>query len=364
MSSMHNNGERGITLKSLADLGSVIDLQTLPPGPEPESTTDDDVLGRESSANLGVSAPQDLAGLLAQLASLSGGLENMARQDARAREQATIELAQYETVLAERQDAERALVEARRLRAGAEQLAAEAFSDEARAHAAQHATVARTAELGCTQLLAERTRVADELASRPHVARAIAERRRLAQQQAEAIERAEAERASRLAQGVAAVRAAISADQLDKAARLLAPLAREFAQDQEVQSLADVIRWRERQQLKAPAEDALRDVLRQPYRDDPEAAVALLAGVAMDGLPEDLARRIFGLWSNACAQLVEQRGWSEPHRLAPATSRGVVFARPMPQGPYEVLSALGSPEWQPGQTVKALPRGARELQSR
>jgi hypothetical protein len=178
MSSMHNNGERGITLKNLADLGSVIDLQTLPAGPE--STTDDDVQGLESSADLPATAPQDLAGLLAQLASLSGGLESMARQDARAREQATLELAQYETVLAERQDAERALAEARRLRAGAEQLAAEAFSDEARAQAAQHAAVARTAELSCTQLLAERTRVADELASRPHVARAIAERRRLA----------------------------------------------------------------------------------------------------------------------------------------------------------------------------------------
>ncbi|MDQ6674192.1 MAG: hypothetical protein M3069_26230, partial [Chloroflexota bacterium] len=72
----------------------------------------------------------------------------------------------------------------------------------------------------------------------------------------------------------------------------------------------------------------------------------------------------FGLWSNACAQLVEQRGWYEPHRYAPATSRGVVFARPTPQERYEVLSALGSPDWQPGQTVKALPRGARELTAR
>jgi hypothetical protein len=83
----------------------------------------------------------------------------------------------------------------------------------------------------------------------------------------------------------------------------------------------------------------------------------------MEGLPEDLACRVFGLWSNACAQLVEQRGWYEPYRLAPA-SRGVVFARTTPQGLYEVVSALGSPDWQPGQTVKTLPRGARELQAR
>jgi hypothetical protein len=42
------------------------------------------VQGRESSlAVLGAPTPQDLAGLLAQLASLSGGQENMARRDAR-----------------------------------------------------------------------------------------------------------------------------------------------------------------------------------------------------------------------------------------------------------------------------------------
>ena len=37
----------------------------------------------------------------------------MAREDARARKQATIELAQYETLAAERQQAERALAKAR-----------------------------------------------------------------------------------------------------------------------------------------------------------------------------------------------------------------------------------------------------------
>ncbi len=226
MSSTHNNSSnRGITLTDLADLGSVIDVQSLPPGPEmavePEQS-------HESSVGPATPAAQNLAGLLAQLSSLSGGLESMARQDARAREQATIDLAQYETLLGERPDGERALAEARRLRAVAEQLSAEAFTDEARALASQHAAAARAAELSCTQLLAERTRAADELASRPHLARALAERRRLAKEQAEAAERAEAERAGRLAHGIAAVRAALSANQLDEAERLLGPLAREF----------------------------------------------------------------------------------------------------------------------------------------
>src|SRR5258708_6080051 len=108
----------------------------------------------------------------------------MIRQDARAREQATVELAQYETLLAERHDAERALGEARRIRAAAERLATEAFTDDARAQAAQHTAVARAAELSCRQLLAELTRAAEELAGRPHLARGVSERRRLVQEQA------------------------------------------------------------------------------------------------------------------------------------------------------------------------------------
>ena len=68
-------------------------------------------------------------------------------------------------------------------------------------------------------------------------------------------------------------------------------------------------------------------------------AVALLAGAAIDGLPEDLARRLFGLWSNACVRLVEQRGWHEPRRYAPATSRGAVFA--VQEGVLEMPTARG-----------------------
>ena len=159
MSITNHNGS--VTLTSLAELGSVLDPTTLPPGP---STTTETEHSPEASA---VTPTLDLAGLIAQLASVSSGLETMIRQDARAREQATVELAQYETLLAERHDAERALGEARRVRASAEQLAAEAFTDDARAQAAQHTAVARAAELSCTQLLAELTRAAEELASRP-----------------------------------------------------------------------------------------------------------------------------------------------------------------------------------------------------
>jgi hypothetical protein len=184
----------------------------------------------------------------------------MAREDARAREQATLELVQDETLVAEQQEA-------------------------------------------------ERTRAADNLAGRPHLAHALAERRRLAQEQAAAAQRAQAERADRLARGVAAVRAALGTDDLNEAGRLLAHLRREFPQEQEVQRLADVARWRERQRL------------------------------------------------------VERHGWCQSYRYTPATSRGVVFARRTLDRPFEVVSVLGLGEWRPGQVVtEPLPRGARELQ--
>ena len=378
MSSSKNcNGANGsITLKSFSELADVLDLQSLPPGPP--DCDDDTSTTRDQSSVLPESivieqpdptpapAPQNLASLMAQLASVSTGLETMARQDARAREQATIELAQYETLAAERQEAERGVAEARRVRATAELLVTEGFTEQARAEAARHAAVARAAELMCTQLLAERTRAAEELASRPHLARVVAERRRREQEQAEAAERAEAERTARLANGIAAAKQAHRDGRLDDARALLAPLARDFPTNQDIQSVLDAVRWHAQHLRVAPAEEALQIVMRRDYRDNPEAAIGRLAAIDMQGLPDELARRVFGLWSNRCLQLVRQSGMFDPRRYAPATSRGVVFARRTADGPYEVVSALGLPGWQAGDEVKAqgIVEAARPLKDR
>jgi len=347
-----SNTNGSITLKNLADLGSVMDLESLPPGPETtdsEPTTDSQVSQDNGTAQTTVQ--QDLASLLAQLSTISTGLEAMARQDAHARDQAVLDLARYEALFVDKQEAERAFTEVRRLRTAAEQLAAEAFTDEARAQATQHAAIARAAELNCTRLLADRTRELEELAARPHLARALADRHRRAEQQAEAAQRAEAEHASRLDSGLAALHQALAADRLDEAQRLLEPLVREFPDDTEVRRRADALRWRLRQRLIAPAETALQEIVRRPFRDDPEAIMARLAGLSMENLPEDLARRVFGLWSNACYHVVQQRGWFDPKRHAPFTSRGMVHARPTSEGAATTVSSLGMPEWNPGDVV-------------
>jgi len=365
MSITNKNGN--ITLKNLAGLGSVLDPQSLPSGPETTDVepTKDSPVSQETSTGQ-TAAQQDLASLLAQLSTISTGLDTMARQDAHARDQAALDLARYEALLADKQEAERALAELRRLRAAAEQLAAEAFTDQARHQAAQHAAIARAAELNCARLLADRTRELEELAARPHLARALADRNRLAEQQAEAAQRAEAERASRLDSGLAALHQALAADQLDGAQRLLDPLMREFPDHAEVRRRADALRWRLRQRLVAPAETALQEIVRRPFREDPEAVMARLAELNMDNLPEDLARRVFGLWSNACYRVVQQRGWLEPKRHAPFSSRGMIHARPMSDGPATTVSSLGMPEWRPGDVVKdqRVLRGSRPLEPR
>ncbi len=242
-----------ITLKNLAELGSVLDPQTLPPGPEvadSQPTSGSEVTQEAGAAQ--TIAPHNLASLLAQLSTISTGLDAMARQDAYARDQAALDLARYEALLVDKQEAERALAEVRRLRAAAEQLSAEAFTDEARAQAAQHAAATRAAELNVTQLLADRTRELEELAARPHLARALADRQRHAEQQAEAAQRAEAERTNRLGSGLATLHQTLAADQLDEARRLLEPLMREFPDNAEVRRRADALRWRLRQRLVAP----------------------------------------------------------------------------------------------------------------
>ncbi len=354
-----------ITLKNLAELGSVLDPQTLPPGPEvadSQPTSGSEVTQEAGAAQ--TIAPHNLASLLAQLSTISTGLDAMARQDAYARDQAALDLARYEALLVDKQEAERALAEVRRLRAAAEQLSAEAFTDEARAQAAQHAAGARAAELNVTQLLADRTRELEELAARPHLARALADRQRHAEQQAEAAQRAEAERTNRLGSGLATLHQTLAADQLDEARRLLEPLMREFPDNAEVRRRADALRWRLRQRLVAPAETALQEIVRRPYRDDPGGVMARLADLNTENLPEDLARRVFGLWSNACYLVVQQRGWLEPKRYAPLTSRGMVHARPTSDGPATTVSSLGMPEWRPGDVVddKRVLRASRPVE--
>lgn len=350
MTITYHNGN--ITLTSFAELGTAFDQAQL--AQEPQDSLDEPAHGSENfqgERQREIAPTQDLASMFAQLASMSSSLDSMARQDAHARDRAALDLARYDALIADQQEAQRALDEMRRIRATAEQLAAEAFTVEARAHAAQQAALARANELNCMQFLADRAAALEILVARPHLARALADRRRLADQQSEIARRAEAERTAELSNGLASIEEALTADQVDDAARLVQSLVRQFPDNAEVRKKADTIRWRLRHRLVAPAEQALSDIVRPPYRDDPEAVVARLAQLDPTKLPEDLARRVFGHWSNACYSVIQQRGWHTPKRHAPFIGRGMIFARPTPEGSDTTVSSLGMPEWWPGKVV-------------
>ena len=133
-----------IKLTSFAELGSVFSLAPSPADEDTSALTKPVPPSQVDASQLDTRpAATDLAEVIAQLASMSGGLEAMAREDARAREEATLDLARYEAMLAELKDAERSLAEARRVRASAEALAAQAFSEQARTAALQHAASSR-----------------------------------------------------------------------------------------------------------------------------------------------------------------------------------------------------------------------------
>ena len=89
--------------------------------------------------------------------------------------------------------------------------------------------------------------------------------------------------------------------------------------------------------------------------DPPAEAVARLEGLdalGLDGLPPPLLAQRFGTWARACARWCEQRDLHAPLRLAPVPGRGAIFARETPDGPYVLVSAIGTAErWRAGDVV-------------
>jgi hypothetical protein len=360
MSSSNN----GVTLKSFAELATVIERLDLNDD-SADNAANENYVGPETQGSAGKSAV-DLATLLAQLAEMSSGLEATARQDARAREQAALEMAQYEALVAERCEAEGALGEARRLRTTAEQLVGRTFTDELRARATQHAAAARAAELACAELLAERTRAADELASRPYLRRVLTERRQQAEAEAARTQQQADERERRLAEGLERASQALRLQDPEQAMAILRPLRTDHPDHPELRRLLGTAAWQEQQRVVVPAEAALRETRSRAGRDEPEWAMARLAGVPVVGLPDDLGRQLLAVWLDACFTVVQQRGWHEPRLYVPQRMSGVVLARETATSDYQVVSALGLPDWNVGDAVTSavVLRAARPLEER
>jgi hypothetical protein len=375
-----------IVLKSFAELADVLDVLDLggpaadaesPPepepdlsgpvwdaataGPEPEAEADTAValaahpaqpseVG-DGSAPAGPAVP-DLAGLLAELDRAGATLATVVRQDQEARALARRDLERYDALVADQRQAEAALARARQVRAEAEALAGAAFAPEARAAAERVAEVAVRIESAAAGLAEERGRAAEGLVASLDLERLLAERRR--EEEAESARAAEAQRAERLSGALAGASSALEAGRLEEARAQLGPVRSEYPDDAAVASLLHRLAQREASVKALAAEEALWEARRE-HKKDPEGALARLEALDVAGLPDPLARQVFGTWAKACARLCRRRGLAEPLRYAPDPGRGALLAREAPGGPHRVVRVLGlGPEWRVGSPVAGL----------
>lgn len=104
------------------------------------------------------------------------------------------------------------------------------------------------------------------------------------------------------------------------------------------------------------AESALREA-RRLHRREPVAALDLLEPLDLAGLPEELARHLYGLWLTACRRI----GLLAAVHYRAGQGRGAVLI-PAADGRWEVVSAIGLRRWERGRVFapQAL-RGARPL---
>ncbi len=296
----------------------------------------------------------DLAAVLADLEEAGTTLEAVTRQDQEARASALRDLERYDALASQRREAERAHERALRVRQDALALGEAAFAEEARAAARRVMELATRAE-SASQRLAEQLRgEVERLAAELDLERLLAERRR--QEEARKAKAAAAERAGRLAGALAEAKRALAAGRIEEARESLGRVADENPDNPESASLLDTIAQRELAVKATAAEEALW-AARREQRRDPEAVVHLLEALDLEGLPQELARQVFGEWARACARLCRERGLAEPLRYAPDPGRGAVLARESADQAYTVVSSLGlGATWRTGEPV-----GPRQL---
>ena len=334
---------QSIVVKSFAELAELIDLDDLP---------DDSLAYGAASAAVSTvrgNGVADLQELLAELETAGTTLAAIGQEDQEARDLALRDLERYETLVAQQREAELASERAQQMRREADAFATGAFTEAARAAARRVVEVATHIVTAAALLADERRQAAERLAMGLDLERAVAERRH--QEAAEQAKVAEAERARRLSGALVAVREALQAGRFEEANEVLGSAASEYPDNSEIASLKDIIAQRELAVKMSTAEEVLWTVRRELRRDS-AAAVERLEVLDVDGLPEPLAKQLFGEWARACARLCRERSIAAPLRYAPDPGRGAIIARESSTASYAVVSALGmGPAWKPGSVV-------------
>ena len=148
----------------------------------------------------------------------------------------------------------------------------------------------------------------------------------------------------------------LDAGRHEEARRLLTSLEKNISV---MPNLVELFRTLQRraEAVKASMAQATLEKARRLHRRDAQAALALLEPVDVDGLPDDLARHLYGLWLTVCRRF----GLLAAVHYRERDGHGAVLI-PTADGAYEVVSAIGLPDW-PRRHRVAPPslRGARAL---
>lgn len=375
-----HNGQ--VILRSLADLGayaSIFAPAHIPPEHTPPDTPDpldcatpttvcpcgplapdETETGPVVSTAVPLAAPDpadsldDIDTLVTALTEAATTLRAIAEADAEARERASSARAVY------RQTEEAvARLDALHGQAGhiltqAETLITSAFTAASRDRAAAVAHAARTVRAVVeTRLTAVRER-ATALAADPDLGRLLAEER----QAEEAAKRvADQQRQDeRLRQDVTLVHTLLAEGDENEATRLLGALTKDHPSNPDIASLISTLD-RRRQAVKAAAAETALRAARRLLRRSPAEAAALLGPLDVDGVPDPLARQVYGCWRDACRRFAP----AGARHYSPSFGHGAVLTA-ADAGEVVVVAAIGLPDWTPGRRLSAgALRGLRPL---
>ena len=153
----------------------------------------------------------------------------------------------------------------------------------------------------------------------------------------------------------------LAGDHLDggrigEARRLLSSMEEKISSVPNLELTFAKLRRREQDVKTSAASAALREA-RRLHRREPVRAIELLESAELDGLPDELARHLYGCWLTACRRLDLL---AAIHYRA-GFGRGAVLI-PTADGGWEVVSALGLRRWERGRRFAPQSlRGARPL---
>ncbi len=246
-----------------------------------------------------------------------------------------------------------AAAEAARLRSTAGEMREAARRAEGLARSAFEPGTRRRAEFSFAAAGRLANRAEAHAAVREREARALGEREDIARLIEEERNR---EEKTRMEGELALAGRHLDGGRYDEARRLLDSLEENISSVPDLKQAFETLRRRERAVKIRAAEAALAEA-RRLHRREPARAIEVLEKAPLDGVPEELARHLYGCWLTACRRL----GLLAAIHYRAGPCRGAVLM-PALDGRWEVVTALGLSRWERGRRFapRAL-RGARAL---